>query len=251
MRYALLIEYHGKFFSGWQVQPQKRTVQGEIERSLRIIFRKDIRISAAGRTDAGVHATGQVASFESDEIPDTKRFLLSLNGVLPKDISVISVAPVDESFHPRFSAKTKIYEYRLLTRKGRPSLFADTVYHYHFALDFEKIQSGIAFFNNLRDFSAFKASDNECKGEVREVEISVAETEPSFYIFTFRGRAFYKNMIRIIMGTLLRLGRTDIDIGQVKQIAESGERKNAFETVPACGLILRRVIYEPEIKWEI
>ncbi|MCX7957901.1 MAG: tRNA pseudouridine(38-40) synthase TruA [Deltaproteobacteria bacterium] len=251
MRYALLVEYHGKFFSGWQIQPSRRTVQGEIERALRIILKKETKVSAAGRTDAGVHATGQVASFESETEIQPRNLLLSLNGVLPKDISVISVAHVDERFHPRFSAKTKIYEYRLLTRHGRASVFADTIYHYHFPLNFENITSGIAFLNHLKDFSAFRAADNECRGDVREIEISFTEPEPSFYVFTFKGRAFYKNMIRIIIGTLLRLGRGDIDIEGLKKIAESGDRREAFETAPACGLILRKVIYEPDIKWEI
>ncbi len=250
MRYALLLEYHGKFFSGWQAQPAKRTVQGEIERSLGIIFRDKIKVSAAGRTDAGVHATGQVASFELNKEIETKRLLLSLNGVLPKDISVISAARVKDDFHPRYSAKSKIYEYRLLNRHGRASLFSDTVYHFHFNLDFSAIREGIDFLNGLRDFSAFRAADNECKGDVREVDISFVETEPSLFIFTFRGRAFYKNMIRIIMGTLLRLGRGMIDIERFRLIAKSGDRKNAFETAPACGLILRKVIYDPEIKWE-
>ncbi len=251
MRYALLLEYHGKFFSGWQVQPQRRTVQGEIERALKIILKEDIRISAAGRTDAGVHATGQVASFTTDKEITSRSLLLSLNGVLPKDISVISVAGVDEGFHPRYSAKGKIYEYRVLSRIGRASVFADTIYHYHFNLNFEIIKEGIDFLNNQRDFSAFKAADNECKGDVREIEISYSETEPALYTFTFKGRAFYKNMIRIIMGTLLRLGRGDIDIEDFKMIVESRDRKKAFETAPACGLILRRVLYDPEIKWEI
>ncbi len=250
MRYALLLEYNGRFFSGWQIQPFQRTVQGEIERSLGIIFKREIKVSAAGRTDAGVHATGQVASFIIEEEIRTKSLLLSLNGILPKDISVISVAKADDGFHPRYSAKSKIYEYRLLNRSGRPSLFSDTLYHFHFPLDFDAIKKGIDFLNGLKNFSTFKAADNECKGDIREVEISFYEAEPSLYIFTFKGRAFYKNMIRIIMGSLLRLGRGMVDIERFKKIAVSGDRKMAFETAPACGLILRKVIYEPDLRWE-
>lgn len=249
MRYALLIEYNGKDFAGWQVQPSLRTVQGEIERALKVIFKRDIKVIGAGRTDAGVHATGQVAAFDIEDRIEKKRLLLSLNGLLPPDISIISVAEVDDSFHPRYSAKTKIYEYRLLIRSGRPSLFRDTLYHYHYALNFDEIQKGIDFLNTITDFSTFKAADNECKGDIRMVRISFREVEPSFYVFTFEGRAFYKNMIRIIMGTLLRLGRGDIDIDEFIRIAKSGDRREAFETAPACGLILRRVIYEPDINW--
>ncbi|MCX7944438.1 MAG: tRNA pseudouridine(38-40) synthase TruA [Deltaproteobacteria bacterium] len=251
MRYALLIEYNGKLFSGWQVQPSKRTVQGEIERALKIIFKRDIRILGAGRTDAGVHATGQVATFDVEEDCPPKKILSSLNGILAKDVSIVSISRVGDDFHPRFSAKTKIYEYRLLTRYSRPSLFADTVWHYRYPLDFKKIEEGIGFFNKLRDFSAFKAADNECKGDIREIELSHIEVEPSLYVFIFKGRAFYKNMIRIIMGTLLRLGRGDIGMKELLEIAKSGDRKRAFETAPACGLILRKVIYDPDIKWEI
>lgn len=250
MQYALLVEYHGKFFSGWQVQPSKRTVQGEIERALKILLKKDIRVLGAGRTDAGVHAIGQVASFTSDKEIDLKRFMLSLNGILPRDISIISIAQVDDNFHPRYSAKSKIYEYRVLSRISRPAVFSDTIYHFYHPINIEEIKRGIEFLNSLRDFSAFKAADNECKGNIREVTITLAEQEPSLYVFTFKGRAFYKNMIRIIMGTLLRYGKGDVDFEGFKRIALSGDRKMAFETAPACGLILKRVIYEPEIKWE-
>ncbi|MGB9600612.1 MAG: tRNA pseudouridine(38-40) synthase TruA, partial [Myxococcota bacterium] len=120
---------------------------------------------------------------------------------------------------------------------------------FHFHLDIERIKEGIEYLNGIKDFSAFKASDNECRGEVREIRINLSYEEPSLYLFTFRGRAFYKNMIRIIMGTLLRLGRGDVDIEGFKEIVESGDRRKAFETAPACGLILRRVIYEPDIDW--
>lgn len=250
MRYALLVEYHGKFFSGWQVQPNHRTVQGEIERALKIILKQDIRISAAGRTDAGVHATGQVAAFDYEGEIGCKSLLLSLNGVLPKDISILSVVPVSDEFHPRYSAKQKIYEYRVLNRHARAAVFVDTVYHFHFNINIEKIQKGIEYLNSIKDFSTFKASDNECKGDVREIQINFIEEEPSLYLFRFKGRAFYKNMIRIIMGTLLRLGRGDVDFEGFKKIVESGDRKKAFETAPACGLLLKRVIYEPDINWE-
>ncbi len=251
MRYALLIEYNGKFFSGWQVQQGLRTVQGEIERALKIVLKKDIRIFGAGRTDAGVHAIGQVASFSIDSEIDRGKMLLSLNGVLPKDISIISIVKTDDNFHPRYSAKTKIYEYYVLNRRSRPSVFPDTVYHFHFDLNFEEIQKGIEYLNSIRDFSTFKAADNECKGDIRDINISFRMTEPSLYVFSFVGQAFYKNMIRIIMGTLLRLGRGDIDYNRFIEIVNSKDRKKAFETAPACGLILKKVIYEPDINWGV
>lgn len=250
MRYALLIEYNGKYFSGWQIQPGLRTVQGEIERALKIIFKQEIRIYGAGRTDAGVHALGQVASFSLEEEMQPGKMLLSLNGVLPKDISVISVARVEGQFHPRYSVKTKVYEYYLLNRRSRPAVFSDTVYHYHFDLDLDEIKKGITYLNGIRDFSTFKSADNECKGDVRDIHISLYEKEPSLYVFSFNGKAFYKNMIRIIMGTLLRLGRKSITYERFCEIVKSGDRRMAFETAPACGLILKRVIYEPDLKWE-
>jgi len=250
MRYALLVEYSGKFFSGWQVQPGLRTVQGEIERALKIFLKEDIRISGAGRTDAGVHASGQVASFDSRIELNLYQLLLSLNGILPRDISIIATAKVDDEFHPRYSTRTKIYEYRVLNRRGRPSLFSDTVYHFHFPMNLELIKSGIEYLNGITDFSTFKAADNECKGDVRNIRIELYESEQDLYVFKFEGKAFYKNMIRIIMGTLLRLGRGDIDLNRFYEVVKSGDRRAAFETAPACGLILRRVIYEPEIRWE-
>jgi len=250
MRYALLVEYSGKFFSGWQVQPGLRTVQGEIERALRVLFKSEIRVTGAGRTDAGVHATGQVASFDLNYEVDLRRLLLSLNGILPSDVSIVATARVSDDFHPRYSTKNKIYEYRVLNRRGRPSLFSDTVYHFHYNLNLEMVTKGMEVLNSITDFSAFKATDNECKGEVRKVRIDLYESEPDLYVFRFEGRAFYKNMIRIIMGTLLRLGKGDIDMDRFCEIVRSGDRRLACETAPARGLILRRVIYEPEINWE-
>lgn len=251
MRYAMLIEYHGKYFSGWQIQPSLRTVQGEIERALKIVLREEIRIYGAGRTDAGVHALGQVASFSATDEIQPGRLLLSLNGVLPRDISVVSIARTEEGFHARYSARSKVYEYYLLNRRGRPAVLSDTVYHYHFDLDFDEIKKGIAYLNGIRDFSTFRAADNDCKGDVRDISISLDEREPHLYVFSFKGKAFYKNMIRIIIGTLLRLGRKNINYERFCEIAKSGERRMAFETAPPHGLILKQVIYEPGLNWEV
>lgn len=252
-RYRLLLEYDGTGFAGWQFQPGCRTVQGEIERAVKILTKEEIRVTAAGRTDAGVHAAGQVASFAVETSLDPERVLRAFNGILPRDVRVLSAAETDPGFDPRRNATGKTYRYSILNRIAGSALNYGQVLHYPYKLDLRAMQAAATSFVGEHDFSAFRASDCESDNAIRRIMgCDVSGREGGLVTIELTATAFVKNMVRIITGTLLEVGNGRRVPESIAAALASGRRNDAGVTAPAHGLMLERVYYGdvPEIGME-
>jgi tRNA pseudouridine38-40 synthase len=239
--YKLILEYDGSRFYGWQMQPGLRTVQGEVERALQILFREAIRVNVAGRTDTGVHALGQVINFRTAvEIPlsDIPR---SLNGILPHDVVVkkAELAPLD--FHARYHARSRQYFYVL----SRTPVAVGRHYAFFckFPLDLDVMREASQYFLGEHDFRAFCDADTEDPHYLSNVEMLDWEDTDERIKLSIRANRFLRSMVRIILGTLIDIGRGKLAPQQVKEILESRRRTQAGFTAPPHGLFLEKVFY--------
>ncbi len=242
--YKLTIQYEGTRYNGWQRQGNTRdTIQEKFENILLKMCGKPVEIFASGRTDAGVHAKGQVANFKAeinltpDEITDY------FNKYLPEDVAVISSEEADERFHARLNARRKTYEYRIW--KGKvPEVFGRrTRYFYNGSLDTELMKKAAEKLIGVHDFKAFCTATRIKKSTIREIYfINIEETENEI-IIKICGDGFLYNMVRIITGTLIETGRGERAPESIEKVIESGERKNAGYTAPPEGLTLLNVEY--------
>ena len=240
----LLIEYDGTDFAGWQRQAGQRTVQGCLEEAfLKMTEGRPVRITGAGRTDAGVHAEGQVASVRTDSRIPATGFLRGLNTHLPPDIAVLELADVDPTFDARRSARGKVYRYRIWNHLVRSPLHARTTWHHRARLDVSAMRAAAAVFVGEHDFRAFRASDCERKTTVRRIRAFEVWRDGAVITCTVEGTAFLKNMVRIMAGTLVAAGRGELTPASIDALLESGDRTAAGITAPAHGLTLVRVIY--------
>lgn len=247
----LTIEYSGTQFSGWQVQPDKRTVQGEIEKALKIIFKKKIRINGSGRTDSGVHAAGQVANFKVNSKMPCAEMVRAMNGNLAEDITILSALDVSPDFHAQFSAKRKTYRYSIFNRPTRPALNAGYLLWVQNSINLNRIKKEARDLVGKHDFKSLTATDpakNDQypdKSTVRTIyEITVKKSGPLITIDITANGFLYK-MVRNIVGVLLDVGTGRIPTGSVKSILKAKSRPAARETAPACGLSLMEVCYHP------
>lgn len=258
-RIKLTIEYDGTDFKGWQVQNEStRTAQGAIENALAIVCRQPVRIVGAGRTDAGVHARGQVASFA---LPDDVRIPISdlsaaLNGNCPGDISVLRAEEVAEDFHAQRSATGKIYSYSLLNRREPSALLRRTHLHVRYALDLSKLRAGAALLVGTHDFTSFATKLAETQAQRAEDgkrELETVRTirridwihDPACGTLTMEieGTGFLYQMVRTIAGTLMEVGRGAQPLEWVADTLAAKDRRVAGPTVPPWGLCLERVYY--------
>ena len=245
MKIRLLLAYKGTHFFGWQKQSRHRTVQGEIEKTLSQLFKKKINLVGSGRTDTGVHALGQTAHFELDEI-DLKNIVLkkALNSLLPKDISVLDCwkAPLD--FHARFNAKKKSYLYFIFTGDSPPVLFRDLVWWKKEDLDLKKLQKMSQLVLGTQDFKSFQSSGSEVKSTVRTIYQSRwTQISPSFYCYQVTGSGFLKQMVRNLMGTYIDLLKEQRGEQELRRILKALDRRQALNTAPGQGLYLKKVFY--------
>lgn len=246
----LSIEYDGTGYCGWQRQPNARSVQQCIEEAIYKITKKHSDLCASGRTDAGVHALSQRANFFTDTNIPCSKMVSALNSVLPFDISILDCTEVSEDFHCRFFAKSKTYEYRILHTPVRRALERNYSYHVRGELDLELMQQQAKKLIGEHDFKAFCSTGSSAKTTVRTIyDIKLIE-DGDIIKLTIRGNGFLYNMVRIIAGTLVQigLGRIQTDI---LDIIKSGDRKKAGPTAPACGLFLKNVSYDIDIKGDI
>ena len=241
--YKLTIAYDGTDYHGWQMQANARTIQGELTRVLTLLDHRKVTLHGAGRTDAGVHAEAQVASvlLEREFVPDQLRD--AVNGNLDRDLRVLGVELVDESFNARFSAKGKIYRYRICTAPVvRPFDFR-YVYHYRGGLDVDEMQRAAALLVGQHDFSAFTIAGLEIEDRVRRLtRLDVEADEPGIKI-TAAADGFLRYMVRTIAGTLIDVGRGRRRAESVGAALASRRREEAGATAPAHGLTLVRVDY--------
>ena len=239
----LVIEYDGKSFNGWQKQPNKLNIQGEIERAIEEITGEKIDLIASGRTDAGVHSLGQVANFKTNSTIDIDKFPYAINSKLKKSILIKSAEEVPERFHSRYSVHSKTYRYTINNSKFGTALYRDMEYHFPIKLDENKMQEASKYFEGEHDFKAFKASGTSSKSSVRTIYKAEVKREGERVIIELTGNGFLYNMVRIIAGTLVDVGTYKILPEDVKNIIEKKERKNAGKTLPAKGLCLVEVQY--------
>ena len=236
--------YDGSRFSGYQSQPKDRTVQQELERALWRIHKKTaIKTHASGRTDAGVHAMGQVVHFDTPIMMPAERWARALNGELPNDISVKQTEEVPETFHARYSVSGKEYRYRLYQTPYRNPFRRVHAHHYPYPLDIERMKEAAAHLLGEHDFTSFCSTKSDKENKVRTVtNISFLEQGDDIEIH-FAGSGFLYNMVRIMVGTLLKVGSGRLEPGDVAAILEAKDRNRAAQTAPAEGLYLWRVYY--------
>jgi len=242
--YKIIVQYDGTDYSGWQIQKNAVTVQQILNEKISLILReKDLIITGSGRTDAGVHSLGQTANFKADQIEDTGRFLHSLNSILPKDISVISLEEVSEEFNARFSAKKRSYFYILNFTKS-PFYEKYTWYDSRFAnLDIEKLNSVAKILKGTNDFTSFSRKDDEKKNKNCEIFEASWRKKGKLFFFYIEANRFLRGMVRSITGTMLKAVNQDEPESYIKKIFEASDRSSANESVPAKGLFLYKVKY--------
>ena len=239
----LTIEYDGTNFSGWQIQKDKRTIEEELETALAKILKEEVKVIGSGRTDAGVHAMGQVANFKTDKTIKPEELHAALNTMLPYDIVILNVEEVDDSFNARISAKAKHYRYVINNAKFPSALNANREYHYKYFLDTESMQLAANDLKGIHDFRAFMAAGSTVKDTEREIyDIQVARLG-NRVILDVVGNGFLYNMVRIIAGTLIDVGSGKLDICVIKNMIETGDRNLGGRTVAPEGLFLVNVSY--------
>jgi tRNA pseudouridine38-40 synthase len=245
------IAYDGTAYHGWQIQPEDRTVEGELTRAVQKILglSEPIKVQGSSRTDAGVHAIGQVAHFSHDSERTLWAFARGLNALTPDDVVITRVEEVDPSFHARHSARGKIYRYRLWNHRLPNPFERHRSWHVPFDLDLEAMRQAAAAMVGTHDFSAFRAADCQGVSPVREMKRVEVEENGSMVEIVVEGSAFLKYMVRIITGTLVDVGTGQIDRRAIGEILLSGERSAAGQTAPAHGLTLEKIHY-PDYPWE-
>lgn len=240
----LIIEYDGKEFNGWQKQPTKLNIQGTIEQAIKIVTGEDADLMASGRTDAGVHAFGQVANFKTNSNIPIDKIAIALNSNLKKSIRIISAEEVDERFHSRLTCKKKTYRYIINNSEFSSAIYRNLETHIPQKLDIEKMKIGAKFFEGEHDFKAFKASGTSSKSSVRTIyKANVIEMPDNRIYIELTGNGFLYNMVRIISGTLVDVGFGKIEPDEIKSIIESKDRSLAGKTLPPNGLYLLKVEY--------
>lgn len=241
--FRLVIEYDGTDFSGWQVQPGRRTVQGVLEDALAVILKGPVRLQGAGRTDAGVHALGQAASFESDFPITPERLRKGLSALARPDIAVVEAAEAPSGFNARFDAVGKHYRYAVLNRPSPSPLRLKTRWFVHRKLDLDLMGGAADLLVGEHDFKGFRAQDCERETTVRRLSQVSVTAHGDEILIDVKGDAFLKNMVRIIAGTLVDVGLGRRTIQSVRDALMQGERTFAGRTAPAPGLTLVRVFY--------
>ncbi|NMH69101.1 tRNA pseudouridine(38-40) synthase TruA [Bacillus sp. RO3] len=244
-RVKCTIAYDGTYFHGYQVQPNQRTVQGVLEDILSTIHKGErIRISGSGRTDAGVHANGQVFHFDTPlSIPEGK-WPVVLNTRLPDEVTVKEAEFVPAYFHSRFSVTRKEYRYRIYTGESRSPFNRHFALHFPHPLDVSAMENGARHLIGVHDFTSFCSAKTEVKDKVRTIHHIGIHVHGEEIIFSFVGNGFLYNMVRILVGTLLEVGSGNIPVEEVPVILTSRDRNRAGKTAPPHGLYLWKVLYD-------
>src|SRR2546425_1703306 len=242
----MVVSYVGTRFAGWQVQPGRATVQGILEERIARMLQEPARIAGAGRTDAGVHARGQVANIMiSSRIP-IEGFLRGLNARLPPDIAVMHAEEVPESFHARADAREKEYLYRITRAEVISPFEAPFVAPVRGRLDVEAMRRTAREFLGTHDFTSFCPSASEIEDKVRTLSVSEVTENGAEVRYRVVGNGFLRHMVRTLAGTLILAGHGQLDCGSIPHILNARDRRRAGPVAPACGLVLERVPYGEE-----
>ena len=243
MTYRCVIEYDGTDYHGWQYQPGLRTVCGQVEAVLTGLFAEPIKLTAAGRTDAGVHATGQVISFSAERRFPVERLALALNALLPSDVSARDAAIVDSAFSARFDAQTRIYEYLVLNRATPSAAIARFAHHVWTPIDIACFERAALDLIGEFDFIAFCGVLPSSGPTVRGILSVAIDRFGEIARIRIIGDGFLHRMVRITVGTLIEIATGRRPVDDIPRILASRDRKQAGYTAPACGLALTGVTY--------
>ena len=249
-RYKLTIEYNGYGTVGWQRQQEGLSIQGALEEAVFCLTRQKLEVVGAGRTHAGVHATGQVAHVDLDKEWDLYKLLHGLNhhlreniNIEPCPISVVEVEPVSQEFHARFSAKRRFYQYVMLNRNARPALMAGKVWFVPEQLDLEAMQEAANHLIGTHDFSSFRDSLCQAKSPIKTLDSIEIIQAGQTVVTNLHALSFLHRQVRIIMGNLWQVGTGRIPVDQIKVILEAKDRTQSGPTAPSDGLYLTHVEY--------
>lgn len=244
-RYALGIEYDGSDFSGWQIQPDQRTVQGALESALSVVCDAPIATICAGRTDAGVHALAQVVHFDSPNARANRALVQGVNANLPDDARAVFARPVDETFHARFGALSRTYRYLVLNRPQASALWRRRACYERRELNVDAMRSGARYLLGDHDFSAFRAASCQAPNPLRTVHALDVRRAGVWVVIDITANAFLQNMVRIIAGTLLRVGRGEERAAWVGEVLAARDRGHLGTTAPPHALYFAQVRYDP------
>ena len=243
--YLIKIEYDGTKFVGWQHQINGISIQEKIEKALKKIFKNKIRINGAGRTDKGVHATGQFANFLiKKKIEDKNKFLNSINFFLRKDlISIIKINEKKSSFHARYQAKERIYEYQIVNRLGSLSIDKNKSWHIKKKIDMNYLKKGAKILEGTHNFSTFRAASCSAKSPIKTMNSIKIKKKSDKIFIRFSSKSFLQNQVRSMVGSLKYLSTDKWSFDDFKKAFKSKKRLKCAPPAPACGLYLQKVIY--------
>jgi tRNA pseudouridine38-40 synthase len=250
VNYKLLLQYDGTDFHGWQIQEGRRTVQGELTAALSLIDGRSVNVHGSGRTDAGVHAEGQVANVQIQRDITATKLRAAINGNLDRDVRVLNCEIVDDDFHARYSALEKTYVYRIVNGPVVSPFWWRYAHHDARHLDLERMRSSAELFCGEHDWTAFSAAQSDVEDRVRivtRVEIHERPDErlrDALIEIRVNANGFLRYMVRAIAGTLMAVGRGELDQAAIVAALETGTRPLAAVTAPACGLTLLSVRYD-------
>ncbi|MFU8804882.1 MAG: tRNA pseudouridine(38-40) synthase TruA [Bradymonadaceae bacterium] len=251
MKLRLHIAYDGTAYHGWQIQPSDRTVEGELTRALQTLLGADepVKVQGASRTDAGVHARGQVAHIEHDTNRSPWEIVRGLNALTDDDILVTRIEEVDPSFHARHSARGKIYRYRIWNHRFAHPFERLHTWRVPLRLDLEAMRKGASLMVGTHDFCAFRGKDCQSETTEREMQRVDVSDDGAMINVVVEGSAFLRYMVRIMVGTLVDIGSGRLAAGEVEEMLSSGLRTDAGQTAPPLGLSLE-VVHYPDYPWE-
>ena len=247
MRVKLIVAYDGTNYKGWQVQPNGITIEEVLNKKLTELLGEEITVTGASRTDSGVHALGNVAVFDTRTRMPAEKISFALNQRLPEDIVVQNSCEVPADWHPRYQNSRKTYEYRILNRTfPMPSRRFDT-YFYHHPLDVERMKLAASYLEGEHDFKSFCAVGAQVKSTVRRIYSCKVEKEGDIITIRVTGNGFLYNMVRIIAGTLIKVGGGELSPERLPEILSAQERSAAGPTAPARGLTMIGIEYSEEV----
>jgi tRNA pseudouridine38-40 synthase len=239
----VVLEYDGSGFAGWQQQAHGRTVEAELKRALKSVTGQDLKVYAAGRTDAGAHAEGQVVSFQTDGRISPHRLVAALNARLPADVAVLSGEEVPDEFHARYSARWRRYRYRYLDRPSRPALERGRCWHVGGALDVEAMSAAAKALTGKHDWTSYCSASEPPDARVREMRSARVVRRGDVVELELVAEGFLRGLARSIAGALAEVGRGRRPPEWVGEVLEARDRRKAARTAPAGGLTLMEVIY--------
>ena len=245
-RIRLRVAYDGTAYCGWQVQPEVPTIEGELNQAISRLTKEEIIVIGASRTDAGVHAKGNVAVFDTESTIPADRFAYALNPLLPEDIVVVASDEVEADWHPRHCDTEKTYEYKILNSKFPDPMRRRDTYHVSFDLDLEKMREAAGYLKGEHDFKSFCCVRTQAESTVRTVySLDVDKKDDEIHI-TITGNGFLYNMVRIIAGTLIQVGKGRFEPEYIQYMLDACDRTQAGQTAPPQGLTLMKIDYLDE-----